>query len=487
MRPILCAGILAILLSAVLALPAGRAAAQPADAAGAGPAPAPVAQEGAPVASLVFARPLGDGPVYRVRIEGPIDAALANYVHRALADAEAGGASLVLFDVDTFGGLIDAADQIRTAILATPIPTVAYVDRNAASAGALIALAADRIVMAPGASMGAATAVDTSGAYATEKVQSYVRSLMRSTAEANGRDPRLAEAMVDERIEIPGVVEAGRLLSLSAREAVRLGMADAELPTVTAVVAAAGASGRPLVQHAASRPERLLRFLGSPAVATILLLMMLGGLYFELHAPGLSLAGGIALLGAALFFAPHYLLGLVESWEIVVFGLGVAFLLVEVFLIPGHGFMGIVGTVLMILSLIAALVGNVGLDFPGAHELVKATATLAAAVVLTIVLAFSLGRYLPRSTRFQHLILSSELAGAQGYTSAPTDDTLLGLRGRAVTPLRPAGTAEIDGRRIDVVSDGAFIAAGTDVEVARVRGARVEVHPVRAPQAAPAT
>jgi membrane-bound serine protease (ClpP class) len=300
---------------------------------------------------------------------------------------------------------------------------------------------------------------------------------MRATAEANGRDPRIAEAMVDERIAIPGVVEAGQLLSLSAGEAVRLGVADAELPTATAVVAAAGASGREVVMHAATTPERVLRFLGTPVVASLLLLMLMGGLYFELQTPGVGFAGAIALLGAALFFAPHYLLGLVESWEIAVFALGVLLLLAEVFVTPGFGVLGVAGLVLTLLSLVAALVGNVGLDFPGAGALVQATATLAAALVLTIVLAFSLGRYLPQSERFRRLVLADELAGAEGYTAAATDEALLGQRGQALTPLRPAGTADIGGRRVDVCSDGGFIAAGTSVEVVRVRGARVEVRP----------
>jgi membrane-bound serine protease (ClpP class) len=443
-------------------------------------AAAAVAQPAPAGARMAFARPLGDGPVYRVEVAGPIDAALARYVERALADAEAAGASLVLLDVNTFGGLIDAADQIRTALLDAETPTVAYVNRNAASAGALIAYAADRIAMAPGASIGAATAVDAAGTYATEKVQSYVRSLMRATAEANGRDPRIAEAMVDERIDLPGVKEAGRLLSLSAGEAVRLGVAEAELPSEAAVLAAVGASERPVVAHAATRAERVLRFLGTPAVASLLLLMLMGGLYFELHAPGVGFPGAIALVGAALFFAPHYLLGLVESWEIAVFGLGVLLILAEVFVVPGFGVLGVSGIVLVVGSLVAALVGNVGLDFPGADALARATATLAAALVLTILLAFSLGRYLPRSSRFQRLVLADVLAGGAGYTAAATDDALVGQRGHALSPLRPAGTADIAGRRVDVVSEGGYVDPGAAVEVVRVRGARVDVRPVEA-------
>ncbi|MCH7975730.1 MAG: hypothetical protein IIC18_04150, partial [Bacteroidetes bacterium] len=338
---------------------------------------------------------VGDGPVYRVPIEGMIDKALAKYIDRALADAEEAGASVVLFEMDTFGGLVEAADLIRISILDAPVPTVVFINKNAASAGALISYAADRIVIAPGGSIGAATAVDAAGQYASEKVQSYMRSLMRATAEANGRDPRIAEAMVDETLAVPGVSEEGQLLSLSANEALRLGVADAVLSSADEVVANLGLADRAQFAHYASGVERLLRFLGSPIVASILMLMMMGGLYFELQTPGVGFPGLMSFMGAALFFAPHYMLGLVESWEIVVFIVGVLLLLAEVFVTPGFGVAGITGLIMVLASLMAALIGNVGLAFPSGGQISQAAATLAAALVLMVVLAVSLGRFLP--------------------------------------------------------------------------------------------
>ena len=421
---------------------------------------------------------LGDGPVYRVTIDGMIDNALAAYVERALSDAAADSASVVVFRIDTFGGLLDAADAIRKAILSSPVPTVAVIDRNAASAGALIAYANDRIAFVPGASMGAATAVDGTGEYAPEKIQSYTRGLMRATAEATGRDPEVAEAMVDERIAIPGVVEEGTLLTVSSDEALELGIADAVVPSVDAAVEAVGAAQNPQENHAASRPERVLRFLGSPVMASLLLMMMMGGLYFEIQTPGVGFAGAVALVGAALFFAPHYLLGLVESWEIALFVVGVGLLLVEVFVTPGFGVFGIGGLVLTVGALFVALIPNVGFDFPTDGEIARATTTLAAAIVLLVLLAVSLGRMLPRSERFGRLVLAPELSSASGYTSAETVADLVGKTGRALTGLRPSGTAEIDGRRVDVVSEGPFVAPGSAVEVVRSRGSVVVVREV---------
>lgn len=421
---------------------------------------------------------VGEGPVYRVTLDGMIDNALAAYVQRALDDAEKDAASVVIFRIDTFGGLLDAADEIRKAILSSTIPTVAVIDRNAASAGALIAYANDKIVFVPGASMGAATAVDGTGEYATEKIQSYTRGLMRATAEATGRDPRIAEAMVDETIEVEGVSEAGQLLTVSSDEALRLGIADAVLPSVDATVAALGVAEQPQEDHAATRAEKVLRFLGSPAVASILLLMMMGGLYFEIQTPGVGFAGAMALLGASLFFAPHYLLGLVESWEIALFAVGVGLILVEVFVTPGFGVFGVGGIVLTLGALLIALVPNIGFDFPTDGEIARATTTLAAALVLLTLLVVSLGRLIPRSDRLNRLVLAPELSAADGYTSADTFADLIGQRGVAVTALRPSGTAEVDGLRVDVVSEGPFVAAGTPVEVTRSRGAVVVVREV---------
>lgn len=445
----------------------------------------------APAAAQRTPKPLalpdtaGAGPVFVVPLEGLVENSLARYVARALADAEAAGARAVVFHIDTFGGLVDAADRIRKSILDAPLPTVAFIDKNAASAGALIAYAADRIVMVPGASIGAATVVEGgSGEAAPDKYQSYMRGLMRSTAEANGRDPRIAEAMVDETLEVPGVSPAGQVLTLSAQEALRLGVADAILGDVPAVQAALGAAGAARVDHHASWAEQVLRFLSSPVLQSILMLMMLGGLYFELQTPGVGFAGAMALAGAAFFFAPHYLLGLVESWEIVLFGIGVLLLLAEIFVLPGFGVAGVSGLVLITGSLLAALVGNVGLRFPPFEALTGAIGTMAVTFVLLFVLIFSLARYLPRSGRFNQLVLGTELAGVQGYTSADEVPALVGKVGTTLTPLRPAGAADIEGARVDVVTAGEYVAVGTAVQVVRVRGSRVEVRPVQALAAA---
>ncbi|HUF10022.1 MAG TPA: hypothetical protein VMO47_11920, partial [Rhodothermales bacterium] len=234
-----------------------------------------------------FVGPERIGAVYHVEISGMIDNGLAPYLDRAISDAEEGDAAVLVLHIDTFGGLVDAADHIRQAILSTAIPTVALIDKNAASAGALISYAADRIVMVPGSSIGAATVVEgTGGEAAPDKYQSYMRSLMRSTAEANGRNPAIAEAMVDESIEIKGISEAGTVLTLSASEALGFGVSDKTVSGFDELVRELGLEGRAVIRHQATGLEQFLRFFASPVVQSILMLMMLGGLYFELQTPG---------------------------------------------------------------------------------------------------------------------------------------------------------------------------------------------------------
>ncbi|WP_397547044.1 nodulation protein NfeD [Rhodothermus marinus] len=424
-----------------------------------------------------------EGPVYVVDVEGMVDNVLVQYIERAIREAEAADAAAIVFRINTFGGLVAAADQIRQLILDTPLPTVAFVDRNAASAGALIAYACDRIVMAPGASMGAATVVEgTTGEAAPDKYQSYMRGLMRATAEANGRDPRIAEAMVDPDVAIEGLVPAGKVLTLSAREALELGVADALAASVEEALQVLGYGPHPVVAFAQTGTERVLRVLASPVLQTLFLLMMLGGLYFELQTPGVGVPGLIALAGALLFFAPNYLSGLVEFWEVLLFLVGVGLLLVELLVIPGFGIAGIAGILFMLAGLLAALIGNVGLSFPSAREIGRAIATLTSALILLGVGIAVLGRYLPRTRRFQELVLGTGLSRTQGYTAAATEVQLTGKRGRAVTPLRPAGVVEIDGRRYDVVASGQFVPAGTPVEVVRVQGSRIEVRSLAKPE-----
>lgn len=418
--------------------------------------------------------------IYEVKITGMIDNGLAKYVQRSIHDAESSGADGIIFRIDTFGGLVDAADEIRKSILNTPIPTVAFIDKNAASAGALISLACDSLYMAPGASIGAATVVQGgSGKKASEKMQSYMRGLMRSTAEAKGRNPQIAEAMVDESIAVPGLIGKDKLLTLSASEAVQNHIAQAQLPGIEQVKTRMGWADTKIVHMDQRWEEELLRFLANPVVSIILMLMMLGGLYFELHSPGIGFPGAVASVGALLFFAPLYIMGLAQSWEIVLFIVGVILIILEIFVIPGFGVSGISGIVLVVFSLGSALIGNVGLEFPGIDHLSRAIWTMAITLVLAIALFISLARYIPSNKYLGRLVLLTRSGDGSDpeisdiYSNGETE--MIDSVGEALTPLRPSGTIMINGKRVDVVSEGSYIDKGEQVKVVAVNGSRIVV------------
>ena len=293
--------------------------------------------------------------------------------------------------------------------------------------------------------------------------------------------------MVDESLEVEGISPAGKVLTLSTKEAIDLGVADETMENLDALLAYLDLDHVSRVMYKATPAERVLRFFGTPVLQSILMLMMLGGLYFELQTPGVGFPGIMAAIGAVLFFGPHYLLGLVESWEILVFVIGIVLLIVEVFVLPGFGIAGISGLVLVVLSLGFALIGNVGFQFPPAQAILSAIWTLAITLVLLVLLMFSLARFIPRSSRFGQLILEPELASGMGFTSSSSRDDLVGNMGKTLNALRPSGTALINDERIDVTTSGEYIEAGKTIRVVNVRGSRVEVRAVSEPAATPET
>ena len=367
--------------------------------------------------------------------------------------------------MDTFGGLVDAADKIRNTLLDANVTTATFIDKNAASAGALISIATDSIYMASGSSIGAATVVGGDGQQADEKMQSYFRSIMRSTAESKNRDPRIAEAMVDERIEVEGVSEEGSLLTLSTSEAVNLGFVNGEATSISDVQEKMGWAGQPVVNMEERWQESILRFLSSPVLTSLFMMMMLGGLYFELQSPGVGFPGAVAMIGALMFFAPHFILGLASIWELMFIIAGVTLIIVEIFVLPGFGIPGILGALLLLFGLFSSLVGNVGFSFPELDQLGGPIWTMAMTLIIGILLIVSLARYLPQNRAFSKLILATSTDTQSGYSSFQEREDITGKEGIALSALRPAGTVLIDDRRFDVVTEGDFIEKGAKIKV----------------------
>lgn len=425
--------------------------------------------------SLLY--PQSKKTVWFAQIDEEIGIALAPYVSRIISDAEKNQADAIVFRINTFGGRVDAATQIKDAILNCKIPTIAFVDKRAISAGALIALSCRKIAMSPGGSMGASTVVNQMGEKQSEKYQSFMRSEMRSVAERNGRRADIAEAMVDERVVIQGLDDSTRLVTLTSEEALKYKMADTVLSSMKEVLKAFNLEGADLIEDKSNWAEDLVKFLNNPVVSSLLIMIGLIGIFTEIKAPGLSFPGIAGILALALFFGSSYILQLASAIEIVLFVIGVALLIIEIFVIPGFGFVGVAGIVLMVVSLFLSLISALPIfDFSSVSgAIVQLTVTF----LLVIVVFYLIIRFLPKSDRFNHLVLSTETEAIKGFVSNPNYEHLLNLTGSALTTLRPAGIASVNGERVDVVTDGAYIEKGTPITVVKTEGARVVVKEIK--------
>ncbi len=407
-------------------------------------------------------------PVYRIAVTGTIELGLAPYVRRGIAEANEEGALAVILDIDTFGGRVDAAQRIVTAILASEIPVYAYVAHNAWSAGAMIALAADSIFMTPGSSIGAATPVSGAGDKLSEKIVSAMRSEFRALAERRGLDPRIAEAMVDESIEIEAVSDSGKLLTLTALEAVELNVAAAEVADMDALLASLNLDTAELEQVSINWAEGLVRFLSNPMVAPILLSIGTLGLIIEIKTPSFGLAGLTGLLALGAFFGSHLIIGLAGMEEIILLGVGMVALAIEVFLVPGFGIAGIVALLCIGSATFMALIGAL----PTWGEVTRASGIMVAAAAIVVGVVFAFVRNLPTGKRWHGVLLRAATDRESGYVSEPERDDLIDATGIAITDLRPSGTIQVGDERLDVVSDIGFIAKGSRVRIIRWEGYR---------------
>ncbi len=405
--------------------------------------------------------------VYLFDMKEEIGPSAWRLTRKAFQNADEAKASVVFIRMNTFGGMVDYADSIRTRILNARQKTVVYIDNNAASAGALIALACDRIYMKKGAGIGAASVVNPKGEIMPEKYQSYMRGLMRATAEAKGRDPRIAEAFVDPDVAIPGVNEKGKVLTLTSREAVKAGFCKAEVSDLSEVLNAEGIDSSLVVTHHVSVIDRIIAFLINPAVSGILILLIIGGIYFEMQSPGIGFALLVAVVAALLFFAPLYLEGLAAHWEIGLFLIGVILLLLEIFVIPGFGVAGIMGIICIIGGLVLSLVLNDWFDFTvtGSEQVSSAAMLVMGSMVLAVVVCVFVGKSLLKTPVFQRLVLQDEQRSQMGYVSGRQRDEVLNKAGYAKTDMRPSGKIEIEGKWYDAVAIDGYIEKGTEVVV----------------------
>jgi len=406
--------------------------------------------------------------IYKFDIKEEIAPPVWRKTQKAFEEARNANADLVFIHMNTYGGLLDAADSIRTIILKSQIPVYVFIDNNAASAGALISIACDSIYMHPGANIGAATVVDQEGKPLPDKYQSYMRSMMRSTAESSGRDPDIAQAMVDPRIYIENIIDTGHVLTFTAKEAVKYDFCEGIAESVAEVLEIAEIKEYEIVTQKLSGVDKIIGFLISPFVSGILIMIIIGGIYFELQSPGIGFPIAASVFAAMLYFAPLYLEGLAEHWEILVFIAGVILIAVEIFVIPGFGVPGILGIILVITGLTLSMTGNIGLDFTGIPltALLKSFFIVTIASFLSIITSFYITRKMLTTTAFGHLALDSIQDAEMGFTSSDINyKNMVGHKGTAHTVLRPAGKIKIGSDIYDATAEAGYIEKGDKIIV----------------------
>jgi membrane-bound serine protease (ClpP class) len=404
---------------------------------------------------------------------------------KALTEASVMKADIILIHMNTYGGLLDMADSIRTAILNDKIPVWVFIDNNAASAGALISIACDSIYMRQGANIGAATVVNQTGEQLPDKYQSYMRAMMRSTAQATGRNPDIAQAMVDPRIQVEGVNDSGQVVTFTAQEAMKHGYCNAMAENIPEVLKKAGTVNYTIHEQQLTATDKMIGFLTSTVVSGILIVIIIAGIYFEFQSPGAAFPILIAIIAALLYFAPLYLEGLAANWEILVFIVGVILLAVEIFAIPGFGVTGIVGIFMMLMGLTLAMIDNLYFEFsPGA------TVKLAEAFFIVVIAFFTSvtgSIYLTRKlftgkTFFGDLALVTTQQKNEGFTSADVSyNDIAGKTGVAHTMLRPAGKVMIDGILYDATALTGYIDKDELVEVVKYETSQLFVRKQKKP------
>ena len=434
--------------------------------------------------------------VYTFAIQDNIAAPTWRITQEALEEALSMKADVVILQLNTYGGEVSAADSIRTKLLNAPMPVHVFIDDNAASAGALIAIACDSIYMKPGGKIGAATVVNQTGEQVPDKYQSYMRATMRATAEAHGkdtiisgtdtlytwhRDPAIAEAMVDPRLYVEGVSDTGQVLTFTASEAMANGYCEGMAASVEEVIATLGIEEYVLSSYTPTGMDKVIGFLINPLVSGVLIMIIIGGIYFELQSPGIGFALGASIVAALLYFAPLYLEGMAENWELILFIVGIILIMVEIFAIPGFGVAGVAGIIAVITGLTLSLVDNVVFENPeftgeGLGILMKSLSLVLVAVLMGIIFSLWATRKLLTTTAFGNLSLSSEQRIEEGFIGVGTEQLgLIGEEGVAQTVLRPSGRVMIKDKLYDAVSEYGFIEKGEHIKVVRYETGQVYV------------
>jgi len=430
--------------------------------------------------------------IYKINIQTEINTTSRIYLSNGLKEANELNVDAILINLNTYGGTVVDADSMRSAILYNPIPVYVFINNNAASAGALIAIACKKIYMRRGANIGAATVVDgNSGEAMPDKYQSYMRSIIRSTAESHGkdtlvvgkdtvykwvRDPLIAEAMVDDRIYIPNVIDSGKVLTFTAQEAYKFKFCDGIAESVNEVITKyLGYNDYKIIEYKPTFYDKLKGFLTNPAFQAILVMIIIAGIYFELQTPGIGFPSIAAITAALLYFTPLYLDGLVQNWEIVVFFIGILLILLEIFVFQGLGISITLGIILVGVGLVFALIDNDYFTFENVRmpDVSRSILTVFSGTLMGMIIVIWLSSRIGEKGMFRKIALTADLTTSESVDQGVRN--LVGKTGKAMTVLRPSGKVIIDNEVYDAVSNQGFIDRGTTVTVVKFENMQIYV------------
>lgn len=412
-----------------------------------------------------------------MEIKNEIDPPMRRYVKLALAHAAIAKSDIVIIEMDTYGGVLTDAKEIVDMLMHFKTPLWVFINSDAASAGALISIACDSIYMSAGASIGAATVVDGSGQKAPDKYQSYMRSIMRSTAEENGRDPQIAEGMVEEDLVIEGIKKQGQIITFSTNEALKYGFCEAKVENIEEILARNKITNYELDKFELGATDTIVAFFLNPFISGLLILIIIAGIYFEMQTPGMGFAGLAALVALIFYLVPYYLNGLAENWEIIAFFIGIVLIGLEIFVIPGFGIAGVAGIIMTVGSLVLIMINNDAFDFEFVrmNDIMFALAAALGGMLGGGILLFVFGSRLPDTSFYKKVALVDTQDRNKGYTSSTLKGTLVGKKGVTATVLRPSGKILIDEVIYDAYTRGDFIEKGKIVEVVSDEGTSLKV------------
>ncbi len=418
-----------------------------------------------------------------MEIKDEIDPRMLRYVRLAIENAEKTNADYVIIDMDTYGGVLTDAKEIVDLLMDFKKPLWVYVNSDAASAGALISIACDSIYMSPGATIGAATVVEgTGGQAAPDKYQAYMRGIMRATAEKNGRDPRIAEGMVDERIVIDSIKQEGRVITFTTSEAIKFGYCEAQVESIEEILSRNKIVNYEISTFKLGVIEKIIAFALNPFISGLLILVIIGGIYFELQTPGIGFPLFAAVTALVLYLIPYYLNGLADYWEIIALFIGVLLIIAEIFIIPGFGVAGVAGITLTVVSLILIMLNNdfFNFEFVPLGDIVVASAVAFGGLTGGMAVLFFGGSKLMQSKAFQRMALIETQESSKGFTVNTQTKSMQGKTGTAYTVLRPSGKVMIDDQLYDAFTRGDYVEKGDAIVVIESEGVTLKVKRVQA-------